>query len=291
MESISCIVCGKNNSVPFITLQDRLRHSLESFQLVKCECNFIYLNPRPDNKEVSFYYQSPKYDPHHTINEDRWTTMYHLVQKFTLWWKYNKIASNKSSGRLLDIGGGKGEFAVFMAENGWDVVLQDSISGLEGITISQNIESVKDLNILNDDKKFDVITLWHSLEHIHDISELYNHINRLLHHDGILLIAVPNLSAPEKLFYGKKWAPFDAPRHLYHFHFQSLKDLCYRYKFKIIRKYSLYQDTPYNILLSISKNSALQIFKGILVFFYSIFKTVLCGPRFSSSFLVICRRL
>ena len=134
----------------------------------------VYLNPRPDKREASLYYQFPNYDPHRTISENRWSTMYHLVQKFTLWWKYNKIASNKSSGRLLDIGGGKGEFAVFMAEKGWDVVLQDSISGIEGKTISQNIEFVKDLNLLNDDKKFDVITLWHSLEHIHNISELYS---------------------------------------------------------------------------------------------------------------------
>ena len=169
-------------------------------------------------------------------------------------------------------------------------MLQDTISEVEDRNIDKNFKFVKDLNILKDGQKFDVITLWHSLEHIHDVSELYNQINHLLCHDGILVIAVPNLSAPEKTFYGKKWAPFDAPRHLYHFNFESLHDLCYRYKFKIIRKYSLYQDTPYNIILSMSKNSASQIFKGILVFFYSIFKTVLRGPHFSSSFLVICRR-
>ena len=116
-------------------------------------------------------------------------------------------------------------------------------------------------NKLNDDNRFDVITLWHSLEHIHDIPDLYNLINRLLHQDGILLIAVPNIIAPEIIFFNKKWAPFDAPRHLYHFQLKTLNELCSKYKFKIVRKYSLFQDTPYNILLSITKNNPLQFIK------------------------------
>ena len=168
--------------------------------------------------------------------------------------------------------------------------MHDTISEVVYRNIDKNFESIKDLHILKDGQKFDVITLWHSLEHIHDISELYKQINRLLSHDGILLIAVPNLSAPEKTFYGEKWAPFDAPRHLYHFQIESLKDLCNKYKFKILRKYSLYQDTPYNILLSISNNSPFQIFKGILVFVYSIFRTIISGPHYSSSFVVICKK-
>ena len=288
MENIHCIICEKSNSVPFITLSDRLTHNAQTFQLVKCECNFVFLNPRPDSKQISSYYQSAKYDPHNTINKDMWIKMYRFIQQLTMRWKYNKIVSIKPSGRVLDIGGGNGEFAAFMASKGWDVVLQDSIS--EVVEIDKNIESVNDLHILKDIQKFDVITLWHSLEHIHDVSELYCQINHLLCHDGILVIAVPNLSAPEKTFYGKKWAPFDAPRHLYHFQIESLKGLCNKYKFEIIRKYSLYQDTPYNILLSMSRNSPIHIFKGILVFFYSIFRTILCGPHHSSSFIVICRR-
>ena len=196
MEHISCIICGENNFVPLITLSDRLGHSLESFQLVKCECNFIYLNPRPDIQQISSYYKTSNYDPHNTLNKDGWGKMYRFVQQITLRWKYNKIAAIQSSGRqLLDIGGGNGEFAVFMASKGWNVVLQDSIS--EVVVIDKNIKSVNDLHILKDNQQFDVITLWHSLEHIHDIPELYNQINRLLRYDGILLIAIPNFSAPE----------------------------------------------------------------------------------------------
>ncbi len=148
MENLHCIVCEKNNSVPFITLTDRLTHNVQTFQLVKCECNFVYLNPRPDSQQLSSYYQSSKYDPHNTINGDGWSNMYRFIQQVTMRWKYNKIVSIKRSGRVLDIGGGNGEFAVFMASKGWDVVLQDSISEVIDGKIDTNIESVKDLQIL-----------------------------------------------------------------------------------------------------------------------------------------------
>ena len=72
MENICCIICGKNNSVPFIKLRDRLANNLESFQLVNCECSFIYLNPRPDSQQISDYYLSYRYDPHNTIIKERW---------------------------------------------------------------------------------------------------------------------------------------------------------------------------------------------------------------------------
>ena len=131
MENICCIICGKNNTVPFITLRDRLTNNSESFQLVSCECSFVYLNPRPDNQQISAYYSSSRYDPHNTIINDGWAKIYRFIQQITLRWKYSKITSIKPHGRLLDIGGGKGEFAGFMASKGWKLVLQDSISRVE----------------------------------------------------------------------------------------------------------------------------------------------------------------
>jgi predicted SAM-dependent methyltransferase len=137
---------------------------------------------------------------------------------------------------------------------------------------------------------FNVITLWHSLEHIHNIEELFSNLNRMLTIDGILLIAVPNLRAPENTFYGTNWAPFDAPRHLYHFQLETLDNLMKMSNFKIVRKYSLFQDTPYNILLSMENFTPFQFIKGIFVLCYSIIVTLLNGPDQSSSLLVICKK-
>ena len=79
-------------------------------------------------------------------------------------------------------------------------------------------------------------------EHIHNIEELFSNLNRMLTIDGILLIAVPNLKAPENTFYSTNWAPFDAPRHLYHFQLETLDNLMKKSNFKIVRKYSLFQE-------------------------------------------------
>ena len=290
MEKINCIICDNNKTVPFIKLHDRLSQNQETFQLVKCECGFVFLSPRPDSGEISVYYQYSEYDPHTSGTDNSRNKIYQLVQRFTMQWKQQKITSFYRSGKLLDIGGGKGEFAAYMASRGWDVVCQDRLTDKLNMNTSREIKSVVDLTKIEDEGCFDVITLWHSLEHIHDISKLYFHINRLLSKDGILLIAVPNLQAPERSFYSNKWAAFDAPRHLYHFHAGSLMELCNKYKFTVLRKFSLFQDTPYNILLSMLKFNPVHIIKGILIFIYSFIITLLRGPDYSSSILIICRK-
>jgi len=290
METINCIVCGESKSTPYIEVSDRLSQNLELFQLVKCDCNFVYLNPRPSEANISTYYKSPDYDPHNLLKNNKLGKIYKLVQWAALRWKFKKISSFHQSGKLLDVGGGNGEFATFMALQGWDVFLQDKIPKLDNLSDSKNINTVQNLEIIKEDEYFNVITLWHSLEHIHNIDGLFSQLNRLLTPDGILLIAVPNINAPEIIFFNKKWAPFDAPRHLYHFQLKTLNDLCSGYKFKIVRKYSLYQDTPYNILLSITKNNPFQFIKGMLVFCYSIIVTLVRGSEHSSSLLVICRK-
>ena len=104
------------------------------------------------------------------------------------------------------------------------------------------------------------------------------------------IIAVPNLNAPERKFYSKDCAAYDAPRHLYHFNFTTLEKICNKYKFKVIRKYSLYQDTPYNILLSISRKNFINIFKAFFIFVYSMLITLVFGPNYSSSILIICKK-
>ena len=144
---------------------------------------------------------------------------------------------------------------------------------------------------IGDNHTFDIITLWHSLEHIHNIQDLFMHINRLLSSDGQLIIAVPNIQASDRKIFGNKWVAFDAPRHLYHFHSDSLKRLCEKYNFQILRKYSLFQDTPYNILLSISKKSILQVLRAILALLFSFIHIITRGPDYSSSFLFICKKL
>ena len=290
MENIKCIICESDESVGYLQLTDRLSVVPTNYQLVKCKCNFVYLNPRPTFNDISSYYQSEKYDPHYTSNKRIWTKFYHFVQFFTLRWKYSKIPDISKTKKLLDIGAGQGEFATFMREKGWNVVIQDTNKDINQKNNPHGYNFVQELKQINESESFNVITLWHSLEHIHNVKDLYHQINRLLAPGGVLLIAVPNLQAPERKSFGVKWAAFDAPRHLYHFHPDSIKKLCIKYNFKIIRKFSLFQDSPYNILLSISNKSLMQLLRAVIILFMTLIQSIIRGPDYSSSFLVICKK-
>ena len=284
----NCIICDANSVKQFIKVSDRFSQHSEYYNLVKCKCNLIYLHPKPDSRNISSYYKHVDYDSHNNAKNNSWTKIYNIVQWISFRWKFIKIAGKLKPGWLLDIGGGKGEFAEFMTSQGWKVAMQDAVADKNADHASYHF--VKELHQIDDSHSFDVITLWHSLEHIHNIQELFVHINRLLAPDGKLFIAVPNIHAPERKVYGSHWAPFDAPRHLYHFEPETLKKLCKKYHFKVLRKYSLFQDTPYNIFLSIPKMSILQLIIAAFILICSLFQIILRGPDHSSSFLVICKK-
>ena len=167
--------------------------------------------------------------------------------------------------------------------------LQDFSNKARRLSIQRNIKSYSTLDVI-ENKKFDLITMWHSLEHIHDIESLFDNINRVSHKASYMVIAIPNFNAPEKKFFSKKWAPYDAPRHLYHFKYSDVKKLLIRYGWSIYDSKSLFQDTPYNILLSLHDKNFFTYIKALFILIFSMCKTFLFGVKYSSSFMVICKK-
>jgi len=290
METISCIICGSDKSEPYIQVSDRLQKDDIIFQLVKCECCFVYLNPRPDETEISKYYTSEEYAPHLEKTTNFTDKCYKFVQMFTLRWKHRKISVFKKKGKLLDIGGGQGEFCRYMQNNGWNVLLQDNTSQVLKNADNSGIPTITSINDIDSTEKFDVITMWHSLEHIHKIHDTAKKIRNHLEKDGILLIAVPNVDALEQKYFNESWAPFDAPRHLYHFSPSSLKWFLGKFGVKIEKEIPMFQDTPYNILLSLKSKNIFQLARAGIIWLISSMKTLTKGINHSSSFLVICKK-
>jgi hypothetical protein len=290
MESIDCVICGKQSQSPFETVFDRLGENENTFHLVRCNCGFVFLNPRPTQTEIQNYYNVPDYDPHHEKQGNVWDSVYKFVQTVTLKWKYRKILPFEELGFLLDIGGGQGEFANYMAEKNWYVYFQDDHSTIKRTLISNTIQSYRHVKQIPDDVEFSVITLWHSLEHIHDVDFVFTYISEKLVEGGVAAIAVPNLNAPERKIFRSAWAPYDAPRHLYHFNLQSLEDICEKYKLTVIRKYSMFQDAPYNILLSLTPLNPIKLIKAFFITLYAWIYTAIRGPKYSSSILLLCQK-
>jgi 2-polyprenyl-3-methyl-5-hydroxy-6-metoxy-1,4-benzoquinol methylase len=290
METISCPICGSDKSQSFRTVENRFSSERELFKIVKCECRFVYLNPRPNFTEISAYYKHAEYDPHREESKTMFNKVYDCVQRWAVGWKRNKIENFVSNGSMLDIGGGKGEFATHMSQNGWSCTLQDTSKEALSIAQRSNISCVNSLDDLEENQQYDLITMWHVLEHVHDIKSLFDKIRKHLSEDGILVVAVPNIDAPERGDFGGSWAPYDAPRHLYHFSYERLEHLLMCEGFTVKRAHPLLQDTPYNILLSLKSFSIVELLMAFVTSIKSVITTLLFGVSRSSSMMLICER-
>lgn len=273
METINCIICNNDKFVDYISFQKS--NSDDIFKLVKCECNFIYLNPRPDSNEISKYYNR-EYIPHLIESKSYFDSLYTFVQKFTFKWKLKIIKKNsRKSKSVLDIGGGSGAFCEFLKNKGKNAFNYDPYFS------ESDTSSINDLN-----KKYDVITLWHSLEHMHNVNQVFEIINKHLEKKGMLYIAVPNFLAYERKYMKYNWPAYDIPRHLYHFTPDSIKRLLKKQNFEVVKYYTMIQDTFFNVLVSKNNNFLKKIYillKSLTVIFLKKEK--------SSSILYVCKRI
>jgi len=249
---IDCPVCGGSNLKNHKVVKD---HSVsqESFNIMMCDnCNFQFTNPRPDEGNIGKYYNSEEYISHSDKANSPINFIYKIARKYALSSKRKLINSvaNHKKGRLLDYGCGTGYFLENMKSNGWKVY------GIEPNEKARSIatekakvkENIEQLNLKN--KKFDVITLWHVLEHIHDLNDIIKQLKSILKEKGKLVIAVPNIDSYEQSFYEEHWAAYDVPRHLYHFSQDTMNTLMLKHGLKVKKVYPMKLDAYYISLLS-----------------------------------------
>jgi 2-polyprenyl-3-methyl-5-hydroxy-6-metoxy-1,4-benzoquinol methylase len=229
--------------------------SKEVFEIWQCNnCLLRFTQDVPDSKNIGSYYQSAAYISHSNTSQGLVNKIYHTVRSFTLQLKRKLVekSSGKKKGSLLDIGAGTGAFASTMKYNGWNV------TGLEPDEIA-SANALKDFNIelqptenlfTLPQKTFDVITLWHVLEHVHDLHKYFDAFYSLLVDGGILMIAVPNYTSYDAQTYSDNWAAYDVPRHLYHFSPQSMKLLLQKHHFTLVQQNPMWFDSFYVSLLS-----------------------------------------
>ena len=273
METVDCIICNSNRNV---VVNNFNQGKDNFFTLVKCECNFTFLNPRPNIKSIKKYY-----DSQFLSSKVRNTFYYRLFQKLSFQWKYKLIKSiyKDYNGTLLDIGSGNSSFSKFINMRNWKTYSYD---------INNKSFSLIDLLKLKDNS-IDIITMWHSIEHFHNIDEIFSIIQNKLKPDGYLMIACPNINAAEISILKNNWVAYDIPRHIYHFTPDTLNSYIKKFNFSIISKKIMFQDIIFNIFLSLRDyNLILRLFYFIFIFFFSIIN-VFFNKNKSSSYTYICK--
>jgi len=154
---------------------------------------------------------------------------------------------------IADIGCGTGEFLHEMLQNGWAADGVEKDKSAAGFARQQHGLNIKNEELTDCDypeKSFDVITMWHVLEHLDNPNAVIAKIKLLLKNDGLLLIALPNIASPDAKFYQNNWVALDAPRHVTHFTGESMDYLCSLHGLRLVKSHQLVLDAFFNCLMS-----------------------------------------
>jgi 2-polyprenyl-3-methyl-5-hydroxy-6-metoxy-1,4-benzoquinol methylase len=273
MESLqACLVCDNESFTTYLTCTDHFL-SQEAFTICKCDkCGFLFTNPRPSAVELPAYYKSPEYISHSNSRKGLQNTLYQLVRKYTLGRKYKLIRHYKHKGRILDIGCATGEFLNYFKNRQWETFGIEPDEQARKMGISNYSLRIEDEDYLQKlpEASFDVITMWHVLEHVPLLNERIAQLRRLLSPNGILLIAVPNPASQDAKFYKSFWAAYDVPRHLYHFTQTTIKIIFSKHGFELVQKTPMKFDSYYVSILSQKyKNAKNGFLSGLLSGFVS----------------------
>ncbi len=249
----NCPVCNATNFKASLTCKD-YTVSKEDFKIVTCEiCSFKFTNPRPENEVLGNYYKSEDYISHSNTKKGIISRLYHAVRNYTLKKKIQLVSKHVSRGTILDYGCGTGMFLKVCQDAGWKSFGMEPDEGARKIGSEMGLTVFSDkvkLNEYTNSQKFDAITLWHVLEHVTDMEDTLNFFKARLNDKGVLIIAVPNHTSFDAQHYKEFWAAYDVPRHLYHFHPQTIEKLLSRFDFKLTEMLPMKFDSFYVSMLS-----------------------------------------
>lgn len=250
----NCPVCGSADIRNVLSVKDHTV-SGELFSIAECSsCSFRFTQNVPDADSISPYYRSEDYISHTDETKGLIGTLYKRIRSRTLVRKRKLIEkiTSISKGNLLDVGCGTGAFVHQMQQKNWRVTGLEPDAGAREVAEKLYNLDLKDQNELFhlSGSSFDAITLWHVLEHVHDLAGYIQQLKFLLKEPGKLFIAVPNYTSLDARTYKEYWAAYDVPRHLYHFSPLSMQWLMEKNGLKIIQYKPMWYDSFYISLLS-----------------------------------------
>lgn len=290
----ACPICNSNTIQHQLSAKD-YTVTQQIFSIWHCNaCTARFTQDVPEQDKIGAYYASENYISHSDTKKGIINSLYHLVRKRTLGAKRRLVINSTGivNGSILDIGCGTGAFLNTMKEADWN------ITGLEPDDIART-KAAELYNIRPQEPgrlfeltpaSFNVITMWHVLEHVHELHAYIRQIEKLLAPGGKAFIAVPNYTSRDADIYKERWAAYDVPRHLYHFSPQSIENLLAQHGLKLIAVKPMWFDSFYVSMLSERyKNGKGNIIKAMFNGFISNLKAWNNTRKCSSVIYVISK--
>ena len=250
----TCPVCSGSRFKKVMVCVDR-QATGETFTICRCTgCGLLITKNAPVESQIGRYYDSPAYIPHSDSSKGLMNRAYHLVRRIMLFRKLRLIrhACHIKRGTLLDIGTGTGYFPAYMLHKGWTVTAiekSEQARRFAGRHFSVEVLPTEEL-FRQREEEYDAITMWHVTEHIEQLNETWEQIYKSLKRTGVLIVAVPNPRSYDAGVYGKDWAAYDVPRHLWHFTPSVMQQLGAKHGFILAERHTMPFDAFYISMMS-----------------------------------------
>lgn len=269
----------------YINTKDFLVSGEEFSLVLNQEYGFLETRPQPERKDIAKYYQSEEYISHTDSKKGAISFLYQKVRSYSLVQKVKLISKlNSGKGTLLDIGAGTGEFLRVAQKKGWVVSGVEPNEGAREFAQDKNIPLDESIAVL-EGKTFDVVTLWHVLEHMPDLQNTIHKTQQLVKEGGTLIIAVPNFNSFDAKYYKNYWAAFDVPRHLWHFSQDAMSKI-FSSELELVKTKPMIFDSFYVSLLSEKYRSGNSF--SIKAFFIGLLSNLKAWKNKEYSSLIYC---
>ena len=271
---------------PYLTVTDYSVSGKPFELMLDVEADMLITTPKPSPDELPAFYESDDYISHTDGKRSAFERIYQLIRKVALRRKLRMISRYQRPGMLLDIGAGTGDFAMAAKARGW------TVAGAEPNPKARAMALAKGLNLQTETAhfgphEFDVITMWHVLEHVYDLPAQVHELKWLLKPSGTIFIAVPNFKSFDARKYNAYWAAYDVPRHLWHFSRQAVSAIFEPEGFEVRNVIGMPFDAYYVSLLSEKyKTGKMRVIPALMTGFRSNWKARRSG-EYSSLIYVI----
>jgi 2-polyprenyl-3-methyl-5-hydroxy-6-metoxy-1,4-benzoquinol methylase len=243
----------KTIKAPFLTCIDYTVSNKKFDLKLNSDLDMLETIPKPSIDELASYYESPEYISHTDSKKSIIDKVYQIVKKYTLNQKLKLLNSfNTASKNLLDVGCGTGDFLAICNTNGWNVIGVEPSESAKKLALKKldNTSKIHQNIFELENERFDVITLWHVLEHVPELEAYILQLKKLLKPNGVLVVAVPNYKSFDAQYYKQFWAAYDVPRHLWHFSKKSIQMLFSKNQMRVTKILPMKFDAFYVSLLS-----------------------------------------